>query len=197
MTWTADDTREDLTEMEKRQNGLERSRTIQQDGTGEQINVSFYQRDIYFDRSDSTASAGLSRFKPSDSTMVLLKEQDLGERFGYQVHACIFADTNSSRRLWAQTWYRSSSGTAYKLVGMTDSLSQPSSFILRFFESFRPSAPLTDHLDEKGAILFFHNLHSKDSLLRKRALRNIYAVKLDTSDLPAIEMAIKIGRAHV
>lgn len=190
MTWTADDSKEELTEKEKLQNGFERSRIIHQDSSGEQISVLFFQKDIYFDRLDSTASAGSRSFKPFDSTMVLVRERALGERFGYQVQERIFSDTNSSRRLWTQTWYRSSSGTGYKLVAMTDSLSKPSAFLTRFFESFRPSAPVEDLAGKSGASLFFQDMNSADSSLRKRALQNIHQVKLDSSDLPAIEKAM-------
>lgn len=190
MSWSLDEGKEEIAEKDKLINGVIRTRTIENDSTGEQISVAFLQSSRYAFPSEGQRAADMFRFTPQDSTMIIVKESELPAWEGYQVKETVFADTNSSRRLWSRAWYRPVSGTGYYLVTMIDSAGPPSPFQAGFFDSFRPSVEAFDNT-KNATTLFFNDLNSADSVRHKRALQNIDQVELDSSSLKFLEAAIR------
>ena len=190
-TWNINEGKVELPEKEKLMNGLLRSKIFQNDSTGEQIYISFFKSSRYFQPADSTISNALYRFTPGDSTMLLVKELNSKVDPGYFLNESIFTDTNSSRRFWSRTWYRPESGIRYIMLTLIDSISKPSAFLTRFFESFQPAADgNVNETKINRASLYFNDFNSPDSVLHQRAIRNIDEVSLDSAHLPDLAKAI-------
>ena len=125
----------------------------------------------------------------SDSTGIvkLRKKYELPDKT--KVWETVITDTGSSRTVWSKVFYKK--GIGYALLTQSDTLSKPSSFVQSFFDSFEPVDTLAGmNPFVKKNDLFFADLMSMDSVAHKRAVRNIYSIKVDSTDLLPLTKAI-------
>lgn len=172
------------------ENGAFRSKIIANDTTGEKIFVSFFKMQRYNYIKDTTLlekENQNSLFSDSSGIIKMKRKYELPSKM--KVWESIITDTGSSRTIWSKTFYKN--GIGYAIITQSDTLSKPSSFVQSFFDSFVPVDTLqgTDPFLKKSN-LFFADFMSSDSVAHKRAIKNIYAVELDSSDLPQLKKAI-------
>lgn len=171
-------------------NGAFRSKVITNDSTGEKIFVSFFKMQRYSYIKDSTLLEKENQkalFNDSTGIIKLRRKYELPGHM--KVWENIITDTGSSRTLWSKTFYKN--GIGYAIITQSDTLSKPSSFVQSFFDSFAPVDTLQGSYPfSKKTDLFFADFMSNDSVAHKRAIKNIYSVKLDSTDLPKLKMAI-------
>jgi len=187
--YSADDA-DEPSETDLLENGAFRSKVISNDTTGEKIFVSFFKMQRYNYIKDTTLlekENQNSLFGDSSGIIKLKRKYELPGQM--KVWENIITDTGSSRTIWSKTFYKN--GIGYAIITQSDTLSKPSSFVQSFFDSFVPVDTLqgTDPFFKKSN-LFFADFMSSDSVAHKRAIKNIYAVKLDSSDLPQLKKAI-------
>lgn len=102
----------------------------------------------------------------------------------------IATDTGSSRTIWAKTF--SKEGIDFTIATQSDTLTQPSAFLKRFFETFTPADTLKGiNPYTKKSGIFFDDFMSKDSVLHKRAVAAIDDIDLDSTDLAGLKKAIR------
>jgi len=181
---------DELSEADLLENGAFRCKIIANDTTGEEIFVSFFKMQRYNYIKDSMLlekENERSLFGDSSGIIKMKKKYELPGQM--KVWESIITDTGSSRTLWSKTFYKN--GIGYSIITQSDTLSKPSSFVQSFFESFVP-AHSVQGIDpfSKKSDLFFADFLSSDSVAHKRAIKNIYAVKFDSSDLPQLKKAI-------
>jgi uncharacterized protein YbaP (TraB family) len=173
------------------QGGAYRNKTISNDTTGEKVFVSFYRSPRYYYSKDSTElDKENEKTFMGDSTWIvkLRKKTTLPDKA--KVWETILTDSGSSRTLWAKTYYKD--GIGFLLTTQSDTLSQPSPFIKKFYETFSPVDSLKGiNPFVKKSNLFFQDFNSKDSVLHKRAVKHVDDIELDSADLPQLKMAIK------
>ena len=184
----ADD--DDLTEKEKLEEGVFRSKVISNDSTGEKIFVTFFKLQPYYQIKDSTVmdKENQGTFF-GDSTVIVKwkKEYQLPDKM--KVWESVITDTGSSRTLWTKTFFKD--GIGFALLTQSDTLSKPSSFVQSFYDSFAPCDTLAGHNPfEKKANLFFSDFASTDSVAHNRAIKEIYNIKLDSGDLKDLQAAV-------
>ncbi len=90
--------------------------------------------------------------------------------------------------IWTKSFYRS--GVGFSLVTEGDTLSAPSSFVKSFFETFTPDTLKGFNPFEKKSTAFFNDFFSKDTTLRKRAVKSIDQVEVDSADFPHVKRAL-------
>ena len=172
------------------ENGAFRSKIIANDSTGEKIFVSFFKLQRYSYIKDSTLldkESQAALFADSSGILKMKKKYELPNKM--KVWETIITDTGSSRTLWSKTFYKN--GIGYALITESDTLSKPGSFVQSFFDSFVPSDTLqgSDPFSKKSG-LFFSDFMSIDSVAHKRAVKNIYSIQLDSTDLPQLKKII-------
>ncbi len=187
-----DDEEEDESENDLLEGGTFRNKTISNDSTGEKIFVSFYRSPRYYYTKDSAAlDKDNESFFGTDSTWIVKykKKTELPNKM--KVWELVITDTGSSRALWGKSFYKD--GVGFSLATQTDTLSQPSAFVKRFFETFVPADTLKGvNPFVKKSNLFFEDFMSKDSVLHKRAVKHIDDIDLDSSDLPQLKKGIAL-----
>ncbi len=184
------DNEDEQAEDKQLENGAFRSKIITNDSTGEKIFVSFFKLHRYSYIKDSALlndKNQASLFADSSGIVKLKKKLELPG--GMKVWENIITDTGSSRVIWSKTFYKN--GIGYAIITQSDTLSRPSSFVRSFFDSFIPADSLqgSDPFSKKTN-LFFADFMSSDSAANKRAVKNIYGVKMDSTDLPQLKKAI-------
>ncbi len=172
------------------QAGTYRNKTISNDTTGEKVFVSFYRSPRYYYSKDSTEldKENEKNFM-GDSTWIikLRKKTTLPDKT--KVWETILTDSGSSRVLWSKTYYKD--GIGFLLTTQSDTLSQPSLFVKKFYETFSPADTLKGiNPFVKKSNLFFQDFNSKDSVLHKRAVKHIDEIGLDSTDLSQLKSAI-------
>ena len=188
--YSADGDEDELTEKELLENGVFRSKIIVNDSTGEKIFVTFFKLDRYNQIKDSTLldkeNQG-SLFGDSSGIFKVKKKYELPNKM--RVWESIITDTGSSRAIWSKTFFKD--GIGFAVITQTDTLSKPSSFIQSFFDSFTPADTLKGNNPfAKKSGLFFSDFMSSDSNAHKRAVKGIYTIKLDSTDLPQLKNTI-------
>ncbi len=178
-------TEEDLLEA-----GAFRSKIISNDTTGEKIYVSFYRSPRYFYAKDSSLLENDKLFSGIGDTSWIIRSRKKSELPGnIKVNEVVLSDTGSSRSILGKSFYKD--GIGFTLLTEGDTLSAPGSFIKTFYETFSPADSLKGvNPFEKKSALYFTDFMSGDSVLHQRAVRNIYAIELDSADLPALKKAI-------
>ena len=180
---------DDMTGDASLENGVFRSKIVENDSTGEKIYVSFFKMQRYRQILDSARLQQHNNTFFDDSTGIirLKKKEELPG--GAMVWETVVSDTGSSRTVWSKTFFKN--GIGYSIFTESDTLSKPSTFITSFFDSFVPSDSLTglDPLTKKSG-LFFEDFKSTDSVAHNRAVKNINVVHLDSGDLPQLKNAI-------
>lgn len=181
---------EEESEDDQLESGAYRNKIISNDSTGEKIFVSFYRSPRYYYTKDSTALDDDNKAAfGGDTTWIvkLRRKSELPNKI--KVWESIVTDSGSSRTLWAKAYYKD--GIGFSLVTQSDTLSQPSSFVKKFYETFSPADTLKGmNPFEKKSKLFFDDFMSSDSLLHKRAVKHIGDIKLDSADMPSLKNAI-------
>jgi len=190
-SYGSDDEDEDEPEDLLLESGAFRNKVIKNDTTGEKIYVSFYRSARYYYSKDSSVleKDNEDNVFGKDSTRIvrLHRKTQLPNKF--KVWETIISDTGSSRTLWGKSFYKD--GIGFTIATESDTLTAPSAFVRQFFDSFSPVDTLKgiNPFDKKSG-LFFYDFMSPDSVLHKRAVRNIDAIELDAGDLPRLKQAI-------
>jgi uncharacterized protein YbaP (TraB family) len=178
------------TEKGKLASGVYRNKMIQNDTTGEKIYVTFFKNSKYAYYSDSIwleiENEGIIKSDSSWITRYKNKTELPNKMKSWEVQ---LSDSGSSRMLWSKTFYKD--GVGFSIVTQTDTLSKPSTFIKTFFETFTPADTLMG-IDpfEKKTKVFFDDMFSNDSVVVKRAYRNLSSMEFDSADLPQLKKAI-------
>lgn len=171
------------------ENGAFRSKVISSDSTGEKIYVSFFKMQRYHHIKDTSVLGKSSPMLFGDSSGITRFRKSTELPGGVKVWETVLTDTGSSRTTRAKTFYKN--GIGYALITQSDTLSTPSQFVSSFFDSFMPVDTLkgVDPFKKKSD-LFFADFMSADTTAHKRAVKNIYNVKIDSSDLPQLQQVI-------
>ncbi|MEO6612837.1 MAG: TraB/GumN family protein [Chitinophagaceae bacterium] len=186
-----DNAGEEESEEDVLQGGAFRSKTISNDSTGEKIYVSFFRSPRYYYSKDSTAmdKDNEESLLKSDSSWIIKFRKRSVLPGNIKVAEAIITDTGSSRTLWGKYYYKD--GVGFSLLTESDTLSPPSSFIRGFYDSFTPVDTLKGvNPFVKKSTVFFADFKSRDSVIHKRAVKNIDDIKLDSTDLPALKTTI-------
>ncbi len=179
--YAADDDADDFA------SGVFRSNTISNDTTGEKIFVSFFRSPRYAFIEDSTMLEKEHLF--GDTSWIVRKKIRKTLPNNMKTWEVILSDTGSSRMLWEKTFYKD--GIGFSLMTQSDTLTAPSSFLSSFFDTFTPADTLKGNdMFVKKTNLFFEDFMSKDSVAHRRAVKGIYSVKLDSSDIGGLKKAI-------
>lgn len=172
------------------EDGIFRNRTIANDTTGEKIYVSFFKSQRYYSVTDSSVlnEDDVSNLY-GDTTLITLRKKKYELPNKMTVWERIVTDTGSSRAIWSKTFYKN--GIGFMLSTQLDTLTRVSPFVQAFYDSFTPADTLKG-LDPfaKKTPLFFEDFMSKDSVAHKRAVKNIYLVKMDSTDFVPLKKLI-------
>ena len=167
--------------------GSFKNSVVESDSTGEKIYVSCYKSGRYFYNSDSSR-LDENRISRSGSWIVRTKKK-FRLPDGWRILEFQLSDTNSSRLIWTKSFYKN--GIGFSLVTEGDTLTAPSSFIKSFFETFTPSDTLNGFNPfEKKSTAFFNDFFSKDTAARKKAIKAIDQVEVDSADFPQVKRAL-------
>jgi uncharacterized protein YbaP (TraB family) len=188
--YSVSDDDDDPAENELLENGAFRSKIITNDTTGEKIFISFFKLQRYNYIKDSSLldkENHASLFGDSSGIVKMKKKYELPNKM--KVWERIITDTGSSRTIWSKVFFKD--GIGFALLTQSDTLTKPGSFVQSFFDSFTPADTLkgNDAFAKKSG-LFFSDFMSTDSVAHKRAVKGIYSVQLDSTDLPNLKKAI-------
>jgi len=182
-----EDEEDDSNDMEA---GMFRSKVVRNDTTGERIFVNFFKSPRYAYLEDSTVldkESSTSIF--GDTSWIVLKKIKTELPNKMRVWETVVTDTGSSRTLWSKVFYKD--GIGFSLITESDTLSAPSAFVKSFFDSFNPADTLRGNdMFAKKTKLFFEDFMSSDSLVHKRAVKGLYVIKFDSTDVPGLKKAI-------
>lgn len=178
------------TEDQLLESGAYRGKLIEHDSTGEKIYVAFFKASRYhYSKDSSRLSRDSGFYYQDDSTWIVKKYKKTVLPDNRKVWDIIVSDTGSSRAIWYKTFYKD--GVTFTLTTLTDTLTPPSDFVKQFYETFSPADTIkSQNPFEKKSVLFFEDLRSKDTIVRKKALAIIEDIYLDSTDLPALKNAI-------
>ncbi len=167
-----------------------KTRLVENDTTGEAIFISFSRASRYEHADSIRVSKNKYRFLPGfDTTWVVRSEKRSTLANGMKTIEKLVTDTNSSRAILVKTFYRD--GLSFQLTTEMDTLSQPSSFVKSFFENFHPADTIVVmNPYKRKSKIFFDDFFGKDSTARKRAIKSIWQVDLDSTDLSLLTKAI-------
>ncbi len=170
--------------------GTFRNKTISNDTTGEKIYISFYRSPRYYYTKDSSALDKDNEGSFSNDSTWIIKSRKKSELPNKtKVWELVLTDTGSSRALWYKTYYKD--GIGFSLITMIDTISKPSAFISKFYETFSPVDTLKGvNPFAKKSTLFFDDFMSADTVLHKRAIKSIASIELDSTDLPQLKKMI-------
>lgn len=181
---------DELSEADQLENGVYRTKIISNDTTGEKVYVSFSKQSRYTYEEDSIARESDNDFPYADSTCIFKFKKRTTWPNKTEVLESMATDTGSSRTVWAKSFYKN--GLRFVIATEADSLTAPSAFLKRFFDSFTPADTLKGvNPYTKKSNLFFDDFMSKDSVLHKRAVAGIGDIDLDSTDLPRMKKAIQ------
>ena len=186
---TADEEDEE-TEAQLLENGAYRGKLIENDTTGEKIHVAFFKSSRYhYSKDSSRLTRDRGFFYQDDSTWIIRNYKKTTLPGNRKVWDIQVTDTGSSRAIWFKAYYKD--GVTFTLTSLTDTLTPPSDFVRQFYETFTPADTLNGiNPFAKKSTIFFGDLRSKDSVIRKKALNNISEIYLDSTDLPELKSAI-------
>ena len=115
-----------------------------------------------------------------------LKDRKQSQAGAWQVTETWYTGKNSSRMMHNKLFYKN--GVIFQLNQYTDTLTAPSAFSKSFFSTFQPADTISgiDPFTRKGG-LFLKEFASKDSVVRKRALKNLGGLEFAETDLAALK----------
>ncbi|MDB5197339.1 MAG: hypothetical protein JWP88_1710, partial [Flaviaesturariibacter sp.] len=165
-----------------------KSKLIVNDTTGEKIYVNYYKASPYYFDKDSSWIDFMSKPDALSSWVVRMRK-DYIMPGGIRAWDYIISDSGSSRAFLCKLMYRN--GMAHKLTTQIDTSGMQSSFVSQFYNSFLPQGgePGNDVYAKKSA-LFFGQFFSKDTVQHKRAIKNIYNLVPDSTDLAQLKRSI-------
>ncbi len=184
------DGEEEETEAQQLEAGAFRGKLIGNDSTGEKIHVAFYKTSRYhFSKDSSRLVSDTGFYYQGDSSWIIRKYKKTNLPGQHTVWDMVVSDTGSSRAFWYKAYYKD--GITFTLTTQMDTLTPPSDFVRQFYESFTPTDTLKGiyPFSRKSAV-FFADLQSPDSTVRKNAVKAIPEIYLDSADLPALKKAI-------
>jgi len=184
------DGEDEETEAQLLENGAYRGKLIENDTTGEKIHVAFFKSSRYhYSKDSSRLTRDRGFFYQDDSTWIIRNYKKTTLPGNRKVWDIQVTDTGSSRAIWFKAYYKD--GVTFTLTSLTDTLTPPSDFVRQFYETFTPADTLNGiNPFAKKSALFFGDLRSSDSVIRKKALNNISEIYLDSTDLPELKGAI-------
>lgn len=185
----SDDDR-DESENGKLEEGVYRNKIIANDTTGEKIFITFFKGSKYQYYKDSMMLKPDNRsFTDADSAWIVRMKIETELPNGMKVWEVQVTDTGSSRMIWSKSFYKN--GTGFSITTQTDTLSNPGAFVKSFFDTFTPADTLKGiNPFEKKTNIFFEDMFSTDSVVMKRAYRNLSSMHFDSADLPQLKKAI-------
>ncbi|RYY52827.1 MAG: TraB/GumN family protein, partial [Chitinophagaceae bacterium] len=169
---------------------LSRVRMVANDSTGEVISVSYSRISDYETVKDSSLLLGFNRDSwKLDSARIVRSSQTGTLPGGVRYSDVVLSDSGSSRQIRMKLYYVN--GNAFMLMNQSDTLTQASSFVNNFFDSFQPADSLkgTDPFASKTT-RFFSDFFSSDTILHKKAVRGIDQLVVGETDLDNLNKAI-------
>lgn len=169
-----------------------KTKLVASDSTGEKIYITFSKPSRYYYETDTvTTDEDSTHFKTDDINWTYRSRKTFYlPNSKTKVFEYVLGDPKSSRYVHGKYFTRD--GVNYRLETQGDTISQASSFITGFFETFTPGDTVKGtNTRERKSALFFQDYFSRDTLLHKRAVKNISRVYFDSSDFPQIKKAIQ------
>ncbi len=167
-------------------NGRYLTRTVADEQTGEKIHVTYFRHSPYFFSKGKKAAIDSAAFKKEWA--VRRRHADTLQN-GLVVTTYELGHPESSRLLRGKSFLKE--GMGYTVEATTDTLTKESNFLSAFFQGFVPLDSLLDaSTGTKKTALFFTQFFSADSVQRRKAIRNIGSVDMDTSDFLLLKKAI-------
>jgi hypothetical protein len=169
--------------------GNYKDRLIENDATGEKIYVSFYKSSRYSADQDSTMAKDTMHFKTRDQDWLYRSRKAYTLPNKTNVLEFELYDAGSSRVVRGKTLTRD--GIRYAIAAEGDSLTQWSSFVDTFFNTFTPvNSELTAAVSETPSSVFFNDFFSTDTLQHKRAIKNVQMLTFDSTSFAQLKTAI-------
>jgi uncharacterized protein YbaP (TraB family) len=166
---------------------INESKVIANDTTGERIEVSFYKMPFYTYIKDSS---DLNEDEDADTSRIIRKQTKTVLADKTIVWETFLSDNGSSKMLYVKSFMKD--GIVYSIQTLTDTISKPSEFVNRFYQTFSPDSTLKGfNLFEKKSNYFFKDLQSTDSVANKRAKAYISSITIDSTDFPQLRNAIE------
>ncbi len=171
------------------ESGVFRDKVIEHDSTGEKIYLSFYKPGRYYFDNDSTVMKDTSVFNTHDQKWIYRSRKKYESPNKTKVFIYELGDPLSSRMVKGKVFIKN--GVNHRLEVFGDTLTKESDFVTSFFSSFQPSDTITG-VDErvKKTTIYFSDFFSADTLLHKRAIKNVAEVKFDSSDFVQLKKVI-------
>jgi uncharacterized protein YbaP (TraB family) len=172
---------------------------IGNDTTGELIYVSHYKVNDYAYVKDSALfirnNFSDTKGEPYDGDSTFIIKMDKRENLanGMKWREMMMTDTGSSRLIHIKFFYKK--GHVYSIFTVTDTLSNQSPFLSRFFSTFTPDSSLKGNsVFTRKSEQFFKEYFGTDSSLSKKAKRSLNEISYDSADAPLLKNAInRIG----
>lgn len=185
-----DDEEDDYSTSGLFEEGGYKNKTISSDSTGEKIYISMFKwSPYYYDKDSSLFDDSKKVDVGGDSSWIVLLRKSEKLTDGTRTRETILTDTGSSRTLWGKTYYKD--GVYYLLRTAYDTLSAPSPFLKNFFETFKIADTVRGiNPFERKTKLFFEHLASSDTLIRKKAIKAIDEIDIDSTDFLSLVKAV-------
>jgi len=176
-------------EEELRDNGLMRSRVVQNDTTGEKIYVSITKASRYFHSKDTTVFGDTTAARKWRKDWVVYNHKVTDLPNGMKTWEYTAGGRNSSRVIKVKLFNKN--GVTTRVMTQGDTLTAPSAFLTEFMNTIAPADTVqgADPRSKKTA-LFFADFFGKDTLLRKKAIFNVDLVDMDSTDFTMLKKAI-------
>lgn len=171
------------------ESGTFRDLVVADDSTGEKIYVSFYKPGRY-ETVDTTFRKDSTHFRDGKFIWKVRDRKHSWLPNGIRVSEMHSVGTLSSRMVISRSFRKD--GVIYVVRALSDTVTRRNVFANSFISSFMPvdSAKRTD-ARQKGSQVFFSDFFSADTMLRKRAIRNIDEVEFDSSDFANLKRSIQ------
>ena len=160
--------------------GIYKDRVVACDSTGEKIYVSFTKPSRYARDTDQQTGKDSLPISSEEQEWLYRKRKDYIVHDGIKVMEVEVGDPRSSRILRVKSFNRG--GLRHVLVAEGDTLSQWSSFVTSFFDAFIPLYTEPAAVVKK-ADRYFDDFFSSDTVLHRKAVKNIGMMKPDSTDL--------------
>lgn len=183
---------DDETALEEFREQRSQYRLYRNDSTGERVTVEYsmnarYATETPFFLRDRISMPWIN--KHADTIRMVRQVKTVTMPDGLKMQYLQIGDTMSSRVLHVQTGYRK--GVGFRIMSIGDTLTEWSPFIKAFFTQLRFHDTLqAREPDLRKADLFFADLNSEDTLVRRKALAATEDITLDSMDLCSIQKAI-------
>jgi hypothetical protein len=166
------------------------NKMVVDDSTGEKIFLYTVKPSRYYFDKDTSWGLSPSYFERGKMKWQLRSSRKYQLPNSTKVYEYVVGDPASSRYIRGKILSRN--GAKYWLQTEGDTISKPSAFVTRFFDSFAPFDNVkSSNPSERKSKLFFEDFFSKDSLLHKRAVANVSKLDFDSTDFPQLKKSIQ------